>query len=85
MRAKKIEEWAQKNGLTIAIGAATDWTGTVDGAIRWCDGSRAKARRLYAYAYIDPASDCWIEPTRFFERLSDLKQDVERQITHGRG
>jgi len=79
--AEKIEKFAAKKGLEIKVRSATTWIGSLNKAMSWQQGDRAKAAKMWAYATFDKGYNAWVEPTTAHTSLANLRAAVLEDIS----
>ena len=74
---KNITNYAKKQGLTIAIGHATEWAET--GSKIRLDFEKIPKR---AYAFSTLINGFWHEPSRYYTSLKDLYFDLLEELEY---
>jgi len=74
--AEKIEKYVKKNyGITIAVGSASNWIGSLQHAQNWADGGSIK--RYCAFSEYSESYKAWIEPKNSYESMSQLFNQIK--------
>ena len=78
MDTKQLTKYAQKNGLTIAIGHPMEWIETADKCRLNKDTNK---KRLYAFSSVNNLG-MWEEPSEYCSSLSELKIMIDEELSN---